>query len=370
MTRHHLLLAAALLLVGCAGAGVNGVTSQPELWRLPDYDHQAACTPERAVRVKISDITTNIARYHRACVTVEGILYSGRLYETFDDLYRQPQRIWSPQRSDADIEVRARDEIQRFPGFHHVRATGIPVECQIYWTEQDVLTAVESATRVVLTGASDDAIVTIDDSCVKGRFERLQVGHVTVDLFTRFERLVEASREPGQGNLVPLRDDNELAQRAFRAAANFLVAVAERDQAALRSSLAYARHWQDDGELSKLIHEMIGSGFAPGEYPGYTPGFVEIARRENPQKIALTTPSKPKPDGQEWYFIREQAFVCICRPKDCTGLWPIDTIDTGFNRKRPYLCLEVWFDSEWAAPVVFATYDEEGLAEPQVSPEP
>jgi len=366
MMRVLALAAATGLLAACVRQGSSPV--EPELWRLPDYSYATECTPERAVHVKLADLAADLARYHRTCVTVDGLLTSDSLYQSYDTLYRNTDPVRQRERF-ATHGAPRNPEIIMWVSYEYdldlsqispATVTGYPVSCELLYREFDAEIAAIEATAIAATGKPSGSLFWLGGPCHSPIFDQhLKVTHLVLPPRTRLWRMLPPDAGNDDGNLRPAAASWPHAGRVRKAAGTFLEAVRSRD----------------DGRICRLLYPEDEDGcsdeweqddlYAAKARSSRDNTFSDLVLKQEVQDVVLVPHSaevSEVPAVEVWV----EAIYCMCAIEDCSRLWPIDRADIGLENDRPYACVAISFDPNADDATYFGLVASDfGLDEPE-----
>jgi hypothetical protein len=147
----------------------------------------------------------------------------------------------------------------------------------------------------------------------------------------RFERKVSEAARRRFGNLEPERPGNRPPPAVVRLADRFLSGVRRGDGAGLAT---FVLPWSDEvppetpaaqAAFRKRLAGEPGSPLRPIRLAGSNPQRVYFRERQSPSWNLPPT----------WH-------ICFCRTGDCTGRWPIHSIDATAGPSRPYICVRAF----------------------------
>lgn len=129
---------------------------------------------------------------------------------------------------------------------------------------------------------------------------------------------------------------------------------------------ALANRWLADIETGNIADFRTISGRPPSDDMvslafTATPSPFERFRgnRVQPQ-AALFVPRDPERAGNAQYGT--VGVSCFCRIDDCTGRWPISTLDTDNTVQRPYVCTTI--DRDNGVPLTYTEAGDARIEEP------
>lgn len=267
---------------------------------------QEACTPATTLRLTIAQAVARRLSLEGRCLEVSGIGTTRRIWASVEDMY-----LLSPDgraASGHSLDIERLELSETDPGSSragHVTVVGRFWPCPSR------------------NAATDDVVRQLQ--CVVPPTLVPERMHFTFDFARPVERLVGEEMRARFGSLVEAPADWPYLATA-RAFADLLPSkLAERDRNWVAQAHGFPA-WLSEGEL---FFYMFGGSDSP---------FRQVLEAKSPQSIILID-SKPEPVGSPGIgrLDDDEALICYCRTRDCSGLWPIRLGDHS-GTTRPFAC--------------------------------
>lgn len=273
------------------------------------------CRTSTSTPVSVEEIASDPYGFVDECVTVTGLATGDPYHRNF---YSDTKALYRGARGERDR--------------HRVGLLGSEDDTIVTPTRITVTGRVDTCRRIgdrAQASAGPDEIVMLGGYCHYTYGAVIIVDSHRVDASHTYERMVGEQFRRSFGNIIPAPRTRTVTLEAKRAAGDLITAVHKQDRATLLRLLGYK---EDPGQLAdEEIGPILESGSPLSGLPPQPQTAFFIRRHEKP--------SETETDAIE-------TLTCFCRTADCTGRWPISTIDLAYRLGRPYLC--VWHapDSE------------------------
>ncbi|HEY4943709.1 MAG TPA: hypothetical protein VII56_19940 [Rhizomicrobium sp.] len=266
------------------------------------------CSVHRAHPVRLMSFASHSERYLGKCLRLSGLLIGRTLFTGIDGYYRR-----GSYESDSFLKGEERFHIglyassvllEKFQNSQAFRATviGIASTCE----------QLNGPTVIMVLGACH---------------------------FTSGAILAVATARTRPTVLVRLT-----GERARQRVGNMQAAPTDWPERA--TIAAFASRWLNDIQSGNVAdYKVVNGGASYLDTSSYVftdiPSAFESFRGKHSQpqlEIFLTRENPPfYPDE-----LHRVAISCFCRKADCTGLWPISTMDAANAPQRPYVCMSVY----------------------------
>jgi hypothetical protein len=315
------------------------------------------CTPARAVPSTIEAVQTDYKAWSGRCVSLSGILIRNHLYADRQAVL-EPRAGWGKDvRHTIVLYDRNRIWSRRKPAT--VKVIGIIGSC-----------ADQNAAIEQMQLDNPNEIIMVSGYCHTSLETYIETASLRIISYDPIPRLVEAEVPVEGRELVeapldhPGRVEHVAAARAMVEAL-----VTGNEETFRRLSRPEVQHDIDglDGKpmpdwLKRNMHETHARF---SDMKALRRRFAAVYPFGSRQERIFINRDDLQAVGNESY---SQLIACWCTAVDCSGRWPIMTLDADNNSKRPYLCLQandyVIFRQKDPAIQVEVASEQNGFAEP------
>jgi hypothetical protein len=271
------------------------------------------CTPEHAEATTVEAITTAPQRWLDRCVTISGISGGIELFSSVEGMYRTGRFAADGNFDPADLRHRIgidRQELRGNAGLRR-RATQIRVTGRVDSCERRFQRVVDAGGVPFLGGychSHKGPTIIVSDYAISNR---------------TFQRLVGDAARQRVGDLIEVPVDWEWRDELEKSKRDFASAVRAGDRHRLSNLLSYGSGLEE----KRITHILTAPAYQ--ELREGRSGEVKILSR--------TVGGRFKPSGNGYV----SAYFCYCRTRNCSGRWPIASVDADAGEERPYVCVNV-----------------------------
>jgi hypothetical protein len=275
--------------------------------------HGADCTMANAVPADAQRMAREPARWLGRCVRIEGYVSYNHFYSDVAGFYRYFASDYRDHRNDGWLGLYPRDRYGFRGPMRRGAVAGVVHDCE---TDRDRAEAERPDSIVMMTG-----------------FCHYRYGLVLNPASFRAAEAVEFERQIGEvarssfGDLLSGSEAGEVPPEVAALVERFAAAILARDEERLSALVEFVdRDDQAHEEGAWRRSFFLGEANSPlGDVRASSQRIMFRERRS----------ARSEDPFGGWH-------VCFCRTPDCTGIWPISTVDATASPEHPYWCASMY----------------------------